>query len=276
MTCQTCGNENQEAFCPNCGEKRFNPHSLSVKHVVEESFEGFTHADHNLLRTGAALLFKPGQLTTEYVAGRRVRFMKPLGLFLVINLLFFLFARNNAFNQPLRTFLDFDNYTMFGTQQAVEHVLASTGQKMEQFEKGFNESMRASSKSYVIVLIPLYALIFGLLMIRSRRSPIEHLIFATHFICFVLLFLLMYTFIVQTPLIWIFGEQGWKAGGDTITALAGMIIIGVYLAVAFKKFYYAKKPWTIAASVISTLLFAGVIVGYRMFLFYKIVALAHG
>ncbi|GAB3719476.1 hypothetical protein GCM10027592_63050 [Spirosoma flavus] len=103
--------------------------------------------------------------------------MKPLGLFLVINFVFFLLATYNAFNQPLSSFLNYTNYTAFGTKEAVQQALTSSDQSLVTYQPVFDESMKASSKTYLIVLIPLYALIFGLLMWSSRRTFIEHLIF---------------------------------------------------------------------------------------------------
>ena len=52
--------------------------------------EDLTHADSRLWRTLAALLFKPGHLTREFLAGRRARYLPPVRLYLVLSVLFFL------------------------------------------------------------------------------------------------------------------------------------------------------------------------------------------
>lgn len=275
MTCQTCGHHNQEKFCPNCGEKRFDPHSLTLSHVTEEVVEGFTHADHTLLRTLKALLFRPGKLTVEYVAGRRVHYMKPLGLFLVVNLVFFLLATYNAFNQPLSSFLNYNNYTAFGTKEAVQHALTSLDQTLATYQPVFDASMKASSKTYLIVLIPLYALIFGLLMWSARRTFIEHLVFSAHFLSFVLIFFLLQQFLIVLPFIGLIGQQQWEARGDLIASFVGLIFLGFYQARAFSRFYGTGKLWSALAALLSTVLFAGVIMAYRLLLFYKIVYLNH-
>ncbi|MVM28521.1 DUF3667 domain-containing protein [Spirosoma sp. HMF4905] len=275
MTCQTCGHHNQEKFCPNCGEKRFDPHSLTLSHVAEEIVESFTHADHTLLRTLNTLLFKPGYLSVEYVAGRRVRYMKPLGLFLVINLVFFLLVTYNAFNQPLSSFLNYDNYTAFGTKEAVAHKLKESGQTLAAYQIVFDASMKASSKSYLIVLIPVYALIFSLLMWSAHRTFIEHLVFAAHFLSFVLLYFLVQQFLIVLPFIWLFGQEQWAARGDLIWSLLSLILVGLYQAKAFSRFYQVDRRWSVLAALLSTVLFAGVVMAYRLLLFYKIVYLSH-
>lgn len=275
MTCQTCGHLNQENFCPNCGEKRFDPHSLTLSHVSEEILEGFTHADHTLLRTLKTLLFRPGQLTAEYVLGRRVIYMKPLGLFLVVNLAFFLLASYNVFNQPLSSFLNYANYTAFGTKQAVQNALDHTHHTLDTYQPVFDASMKASSKTYLIVLIPLYALIFGVLMWPARRTWIEHLIFSTHFLSFVLIFFLLQQLLVVLPIIGLIGLHQWEVRGDLITSLLGLAFVGFYLARGFKRFYGTGPVWSAFAAILSTVLFMGVVMAYRLLLFYKIVWLSH-
>lgn len=274
MTCQTCGSDKQENYCPQCGEKKFDPHSLTLKHVIEEGIEGFTHADHNIFHTLNILLFKPGQLSLEYVEGRRVKFMKPLGLFLVINLLFFLLGSQNAFNQPLHTFLNYSNYVIFGTQEAVDHALHTTGKSFHDFETYFNASMKSSSKAYVILLVPIYALMFGLLRVRGNRSIIEHLIFSLHFLSVMLLAFLVGMFFILFPLQLIFNDanQYWA---DRISVFIIMGALGIYLSIAFKRFYKVKNIHAILAAIASTLFFVVIIQGYRILLFYKIVLLAH-
>jgi hypothetical protein len=275
MTCQTCGHLHQENFCPNCGEKRFDPHSLTLSHVSEEILEGFTHADHTLLRTLKTLVFRPGQLSAEYVAGRRVIYMKPLALFLVINLVFFLLASYNAFNQPLSSFLTYTNYTAFGTKQVVQRILDQTHQTLDTYQPVFDASMKASSKTYLILLIPLYALIFGVLMWSARRTWIEHLIFSTHFLSFVLLFFLLQQILVVLPIIGLIGVHQWEERGDLIVSLLGLAFVGVYLARGFKRFYGTGPVMSGFGALLSTILFTGVVMAYRLLLFYKIVWLSH-
>ncbi len=57
-----------------------------------EAFESISHADSRLWRTLWYLLGRPGFLTREFFEGKRVRYLPPFRLYLVISVLFFLVA----------------------------------------------------------------------------------------------------------------------------------------------------------------------------------------
>jgi hypothetical protein len=275
MTCQTCGNPHQQNFCPNCGEKRYDPHSLSLSHVAEEALEGFTHADQNIIRTVRAVLLRPGELPAEYVAGRRMRYMKPLAFFLVVNLVFFLLSVTNVFNQPLSSFLNYTPYTNFGTNEAVAHVLVTHHQTLDAYTPLFNGAMTNSSKGYLVLLIPLYGLLFGLLFITTGRTFIEHLIFATYFVAFMLLFMLIETFLFIIPFRWLLDERAWRAYGDILVSFTSLLAFAVYLFLAFRRFYRTGIVWSLLVALVSSIMLAVLVVAYRMLLFYKIVHMGH-
>src|SRR5207245_1863262 len=88
-TCANCGATVTDKYCGRCGQ-RFEHKIHSVLHFTREATEDLTHADSRLWRTLFALLFKPGYLTREFLEGRRVRYLPPLRLYLVLSVLFFL------------------------------------------------------------------------------------------------------------------------------------------------------------------------------------------
>jgi len=94
--CENCGSEVVQRYCGACGQ-RLDPPVHSLWHFSQLAAEDLTHADSRLWRTLAALLFKPGHLTAEFLAGRRARYLPPVRLYLVLSLAFFLFA---AATQP--------------------------------------------------------------------------------------------------------------------------------------------------------------------------------
>ena len=89
--CANCGAPLSGEYCVACGQ-RHEPHLHSVRHFASEAFESITHADSRLWRTLGYLLVKPGRLTREFFEGRRVRYLPPFRLYLVISVLFFLVA----------------------------------------------------------------------------------------------------------------------------------------------------------------------------------------
>ena len=91
VRCENCGTPVAARYCGACGQKLEAPvHSLW--HFTQLAAEDLTHADSRLWRTLAALLFKPGYLTREFLHGRRARYLPPLRLYLVLSVVFFLWA----------------------------------------------------------------------------------------------------------------------------------------------------------------------------------------
>src|SRR5579883_640995 len=89
--CANCGAAITDNYCGACGQRHV--HALhSIGHFLRESAEDLTHADSRLWRTIVPLLIRPGFLTREFLAGRRVRYLPPVRLYLVLSVLFFLIA----------------------------------------------------------------------------------------------------------------------------------------------------------------------------------------
>jgi hypothetical protein len=80
-------------YCAACGQ-RVEPPVHSLWHFAKVATEDLTHADSRLWRTLAALLFRPGKLTAEFLAGRRASYLPPVRLYLVLSVVFFLWAAN--------------------------------------------------------------------------------------------------------------------------------------------------------------------------------------
>jgi hypothetical protein len=64
----------------------------TVGHFVGEALESISHADSRLWRTLGYLLTRPGFLTREFFAGRRVAYLPAFRLYLVLSVVFFLVA----------------------------------------------------------------------------------------------------------------------------------------------------------------------------------------
>lgn len=87
------------AFCASCGQQAHVHRSLS--HAVEELLHGVWHFDSKLWNTLPLLAFNPGKLTRDYVYGKRVRYISPMGLFLLtIFAMFFVFGLTGGMDAP--------------------------------------------------------------------------------------------------------------------------------------------------------------------------------
>jgi len=89
LVCANCGQPLAGEYCAACGQ-RHEPHVHTVGHFAAEAFESISHADSRVWRTLLYLLIRPGFLTREFFAGRRVRYLPPFRLYLVISVVFFL------------------------------------------------------------------------------------------------------------------------------------------------------------------------------------------
>jgi hypothetical protein len=89
--CKNCDAVLLGRFCANCSQAA-DVHVPTTKELAHELLEGLTHSDSRLWRTLTTLWFKPGKLTEEFVAGRRVAYLPPFRLYLIVSILFFLTA----------------------------------------------------------------------------------------------------------------------------------------------------------------------------------------
>ncbi len=271
MTCRSCGNTHQENFCPNCGEKKFHSGQLSVKHFIEETFEGFVHFDSKFFYTLKTLVTKPGQLSVDFAEGRRIKSMRPVQFFLVVNLLFFfLIFGGNMYSLSLNNYVSYRPFTNYNTKQIVAKKLKEENVKYEEYRQLFDEKMRSESKEYIFVLIPFYGFLFFIFFFWKKMYFTTHLSFAAHFISFVLLFTLLSHYLVTVPF-YLFANTDYSPNFDNIFSIFFSVVLTVYVAFAIKRFY---NPHIIVRLLVS--LFVGVtflqfIQFYRMLLFFKIV-----
>jgi len=87
--CENCGTELKGPFCHKCGQHDFEFHR-SFGHVFMEALENFFHFDAKFFRNIVTLLFRPGQLTADFNAGKRAAQMPPFRLYLFTAFVFFL------------------------------------------------------------------------------------------------------------------------------------------------------------------------------------------
>lgn len=78
-----------DEFCSRCGQQNHDV-DLRFAHVLEEGLEGIFHFDSKVFQTLKLLLFRPGELTRQFLAGHRVPFVPPIRLYVFISFVFFL------------------------------------------------------------------------------------------------------------------------------------------------------------------------------------------
>lgn len=87
--CLNCGSHVEKHYCSNCGQPNLE---------LKESFWGFIshsiahyfHFDNKFFQTLTPLLTKPGQVTLDYLAGKRARYINPVSMYIFVSIVYFL------------------------------------------------------------------------------------------------------------------------------------------------------------------------------------------
>lgn len=133
--CENCGTKLDGPFCHRCGQHDFEFHR-SFWHVFLEALENFFHFDAKFFRNIVTLLFRPGQLTKDFNAGKRASQMPPFRLYLFVSVLFFFL---NFLGDEATGFLD-DEAGKFAGAPPAEKV--SFRKNREEIAAAFEEAAR--------------------------------------------------------------------------------------------------------------------------------------
>jgi hypothetical protein len=197
-TCHNCHTDAPGNFCSACGQAT-TLHVPSAREFLHEFVAHYVALEGKLWRTLALLLFRPGALSKEYIAGRRVRYVEPLRVYLTFSILFFAILK---FSNP-------DFFLTVHSQQAqvsaedphqvaenrTSHtqvsILGQTPTLPRQWQD-FDQLPTAEKQKLVVesffhyapyamfCLMPLFALFLKILYLGSGRRYGEHFLFALH------------------------------------------------------------------------------------------------
>jgi hypothetical protein len=136
-TCLNCGAIVQERFCTRCGQENLEPKE-SLGHLISHFFEDLTHFDGKFFVTVKDLILRPGFLTREYVAGRRVTYLNPIRMYIFISAMFFLalFAESGESHDDHQ---DENTHAVNVFRQQLADSLRSS--KTDSLHAGFNRTL---------------------------------------------------------------------------------------------------------------------------------------
>ena len=211
--CTNCGAAVRGRYCSDCGQST-EYHLHSFWDVLREAAEVVTHADSRLWRTLWSLVFRPGFLSQQFLAGRRASYLSPFRLYLVLSIVFFLIASETG---PLahradRTSAAAPRAAPAAAELCRMQVSTVPGPEWirEQFSSACLRSQadqgRAITQSFIhnlgramFIFLPLLAAAMRLMYWRPKRSYVTHLVLLIHNHAFA--FLLMSALL--TTLYWI-------------------------------------------------------------------------
>lgn len=195
-TCASCGAKLKGEYCRKCGEKKIIPErDFSLKKFLKQNLWHFMNLDYKMLRSGWLLFSKPGFLTAEWIAGRRVNYMKPWQLFIVVGLLFYFFLPTTPvyFSTPDDLIIGYKRHkvlmnTFYYDFENALSKKAIANQVNEEILK-INIAAKASenSKTLLFLVIPFWGGLIYLFFQKKMPWLAPHLIFAMHGITFYML-----------------------------------------------------------------------------------------
>ncbi len=181
--CRSCGNPFKGNYCNICGEKVLLAEDRSFKAFLSSILSAITFADSKLIRTLWLVISKPGFLSNEYTAGRRVNYLKPLSLFFVLNLIYFLFPVIQLFNASLNTQLLTVQRDL--VQQMVAHKMVSMKLKdIISFSLIYNQKTTGLAKLMVMVFVLIASLPLNFLHRKKNRFFADHVGLMVELACF--------------------------------------------------------------------------------------------
>jgi hypothetical protein len=254
--CRNCGHMDTGKFCSNCGQC-FAGIDKPMGDLLHDLLEIF-NLDRSIVKTIVPFLFKPGFLSSEYMAGRRKKYLSPVKFYLFMSIVFFFIARTasnipNAESETIRFTLGSDsNQTVITDDSILIEILSSDSlyysmaspidstdtEAMEKAEKIRKRALKAVTQkqllinnffqylSYILfILMPVFALLLQLLYIRRKRYYTEHLVFSINmhsFALFVLSVMQLIGLVIK--------------GNDDFRTLF-LLVIQVYFTIGMKRFY---------------------------------------
>jgi Protein of unknown function (DUF3667) len=226
-------------FCHECGQKEAHPHEHSLRHFFGHTvLHEVTHLDSNkILRTLGALLFRPGQLTAEYLSGRKGSQINPVRVYLTVSAVYFLFAWGALLSAGgFRDIEHNPNLVAYAQRKGV--TPASLADKIEQKAEKYSSVLRFAG-----VLVS--GLFLTLLYAGTGRYYVEHLVFSLHFYSFDFIVRCFYALVLAA------GTRVMDVNLHEFLAGRALfyVLIFVYLFFALRRVYRQTKGRTLLKTI---------------------------
>jgi len=214
--CQNCGHTVTMVYCGHCGQKNIETRQ-SFGHLISHFAEDLTHYDSAFWKTIKYLLFRPAQLTTTYLDGRRQTYVPPVKLYIFISFITFLLlglishrsAHGSAGAQQTPLKVPVKIQTSKGDFTSEESLIAYQAKATEENKLSaaqfwFSKKMIALQKKEIngeeileaythtlpkvlFIYMPIFAFWLWLFHGKKRWYFFDHGIFTFHFFSFLLL-----------------------------------------------------------------------------------------
>ena len=240
VPCPNCGTDLRGTYCHHCGEKKLHEHDLTVKHFVLHAVHELTHLDSKIFATFLYLFTRPGYLTKEYVAGRRVRYVRPFSIFLMACGLFFLvdsFVPQSGFEVRQLSRMDQAGKVDAAWEKLAEAKKVPKDIILERIQSTLHKVSTMAQMANAVAMTLVLALLF------FRRPLVLHLIFSLHYFAFTYL-----AAVLLSPLSFLYRASGFWSYLLPIVTTAAFFI---YLCLALRRVYGQSIWLTLLKSVVT-------------------------
>ena len=157
----------------------------SLRHLFSELFNALTFADSKLWRSLKLIIFKPGTFSSFWMEGKRVRYMKPISVFFLANLIYFIFPIFNTYNTSLKSqILSFPQKIIVA--DLVDERLDQDGITLEEFAIIYDAKTTELSKLLLIAMALLISGFSYLIHIRKEYNLAEHFVINLELMTFII------------------------------------------------------------------------------------------
>lgn len=210
--CRNCESElgGNDRFCGGCGQAVAESGDRSLARLLRSSFAEITSIDGRLWRSLRCLMFRPGFLSLEYREGRRRRYLSPVSLFLLGNLLFFLAPPLSDFQLSLTDQYELQPYS-FWSAQWIDAYLAESARTFEEVADAYRLRVIELAKLMVIFHVPLLAAGTMAIAADKRLFYADHVVMGLHYFAFLMIYLILVSVVLgllslAVPVEWQVGQ----------------------------------------------------------------------
>jgi Protein of unknown function (DUF3667) len=146
--CRNCDfsfGETTPSFCPNCGQDTLN-HPPTFWEFVHEFVTHYVALEGKLWKTMLLLFFKPAELTREYRAGRKLRYISPLRLYITASFLFFLVVKVVGWGDVVKVNVETDPATKAEISQSLQEAKTEVITSMAAAQADIETSTRSDAE----------------------------------------------------------------------------------------------------------------------------------
>jgi hypothetical protein len=228
--CKNCETSFTGNFCPQCGQSVKSFEKPLRLFIID--FTGNLFAfDTRFWRSISAVVLKPGSMVSDYVTGKRIRYMPPFRMYVFVSFVFFLllsYTTNKSLQKNKNNLLMYSNAikpnasssdtveinvglpivsekTETINQQSMQDSIDKV--KVQSDDPGFRKRLKEITENpglfvakflkylswSVFILMPLYGFFLWIFFRKTERYYVTHFLFAInqHTILFMLLILIM-------------------------------------------------------------------------------------